>query len=212
MDKAGKITADIVLALCASLTLGFLIYREYKTSMIAVVQGGEWIAPRSVVTELEAMDSKRRRAIDPDRMTGVHANETCSLYLVNIRNKGKHKTVNTQMTMPTALHWEVSWLSEGGEKQTKQYSQAQLIILPGIQSDRDVDVKVWAACDPSRSHTRKMKITQDDGYSARLHIRLPVWPWAQCLSQHIRKVLWIGIILAIVLVTWWRKGHSLESV
>lgn len=204
MDKSGKITTDIVLAVCALLSLGFMIYKHYATSMIAVVDGGQWEAPQSVVTDLKAMDGKRRRAIDPNRMNAVDANDVCSMYLVNIHNKGKHQMQNPQMSVPTALHWEVSWEDTKGP-QKEEYSVRETIALPAIECMRGVDVTVWAACEATRKNAKNILVTQDGYGEARLDIRTPVWALVQSLSQHIRKVFWFGVILVVVVAMWRRK-------
>jgi hypothetical protein len=208
MYKSGKTTMEVVCgiltALAALLGAGFMIYMEFRSSMIAVVDGGHWKAPQSVVTDIEAMDVNEMTARDPNRMTAEHANETCSLLIVKIHNPWGNKTENTKMSVPTALHWEVLW-DEGKEKE--QYSDTTLISLPEIQGGRHVDVKVWAACMPIRSYIKKIEITQDRGRPARKDIRTPVWSCVQCLSQHMSKVvkicafvLFIGLLALIYIL------------
>lgn len=202
MHRSGKTTLEIVCAIIAALAallgVGFMIYLEFKRPLIADVDGRDWKAPKSVVKDLKAMDVNKIAAMDPNRMTAEDAYNTCSMYVVNIRNRGKHKTQHTTISIPKALHWEVSWKTDHGKK-TKKRSNTTLITLPDIDCGRNVDVRVWAACDPTRQHAKEMKITQGSGYSARLDIRTPAWPLALYLSQRTSKVVKICVICAIVL-------------
>ncbi len=198
MDKSGKVTMElvcrIIAALAALLGIMFMIWLEFRRSMIAVVDGGHWKAPKTVVTELKAVEVNKIKAMDPNRMTAEDAFKTCSLYVINIRNRGKNKTQNTQISMPKALHWEVTWESDQG-KQTKNRSNTTLMTLPDIPCERYVDVKVWAACDSTRSHAKEVEITQGYGYSARKDIRTPVWSSVLYLSPRMSKVVKIYVII-----------------
>ena len=200
MDKSGKVTMElickIIAAFAASLGIMFMIWLEFRRPMIAIVDGGPWKAPKSVVKDLKAMDAKKIIKMDPNRMTAEDACKTCGWYVVNIRNRGKHKTENTKISIPEALYWEASWISGEGEgEKTKTLSETILLPLPEIDSGRHVDVKVWVACDANRSHAKKMQITQSNGYPARLDIKTPIWPSALYLSQRMSKVVKIYAII-----------------
>jgi len=199
MHKSRKVDlVNICLLIIAAATFLLTLYLEFRSSMIAVVDGGNWEIPQTVVRELRVVeDVNETIAMDPNRMTAKDALKSCSLYLINIRNKGEHKTENTQISMPRAVHWEASWETEDGEK-TKNRSNTTLITLPDITCGRDIDVKVWAACKPTRSHAKKIKITQDYGH-ARLDIKAPVWSSALYLSQRMSKVVKICVIVLVII-------------
>lgn len=211
MDKSKKKTTDIVVAVCALLTLGFMILIEYRTSMIAIIKGGPWQAPQSVKTDLKAADGLRNRAIDPNRMTAADANGVCSMYIVCIHNKGKHTMKNPQMSVPKALHWEVSWEDTEGP-QKEEYSVRETISLPAIECMRNIDVTIWSASEATRPNAGKILVTQDGHGEARLDIRTPVWERVQSLSQHIKKVLWIGVILVVIVLVMWRQRGALAAI
>lgn len=169
MDKSGKITVGTVAAIIAALAALFtawLVYNDADKPLIADVDCVHWKAPQSVVTELRAMDGKKGgaggSAVDPNRMTGVDANDVCSMYTVTIENKNRDSTKNTQMTILTAVHWEVSWMSTKGP-QRKVYSGNQLIPLPDILHGDKVYVKAWSSCKAGRPTENEVRIMQESG-------------------------------------------------
>ncbi len=205
MEKSTKKITDIIIAGCALLTLGLVVIIGCKPPMIAVVEGGVWKAPGSVVADLETIDGKRKRANDPNRMTAADANGVRGMYLVCIHNKGKHSMRNPQMSVPKAVHWEISWEDTNGLQKT-EYSERETITLPVIECMRDIDVAVWTGHEVTRLNASKILVTQDGHGKARLDIRTPVWELIQSLSQHIKKVLRIGgMLVAVVLVIWRRQ-------
>lgn len=205
MDKSGKTTLEIVCMITvvvAPLITAVLACKKATKPLMADVNSMHWEAPQSVVTELKAMDGKKSgTAIDPNRMTGVDANEVCSLYLVNIHNTDKNTTTNTRMFIPTALHWEVSWKSTKG-LQKKEYSRTELIPLPDIPSGMNVSVKTWAACKAARPSMKEILITQKRNYPAHLNVITPVRAPFQRLDQLMPTDRWyfipVGIGIALI--------------
>jgi len=185
MDKSGKITVGTVAAIIAALAALFtawLVYNDAEKPLIADVNCVHWKAPQSVVTQLRAMDGKKGgTAVDPNRMTGVDANNVCSMYNVTIENKDRDSTKNTQMTILTAVHWEVRWMSTKGP-QRKVYSGNQLIPLPDILHEDKVYVKAWASCKAGRPTENEVRIRQEQGYNRLGKIR-PVRASMQRLDE-----------------------------
>lgn len=206
MAKEKTSTVHVVLALCALSGVVFAILK-YRTPMIATVKGGFWEVPESVEIDLKATGGRT----DPNRMTAGDANDVCSMYLVCIYNKGKDAMVNPQMSVPRALHWEISWKDDLSGPQKEEYAARDMITLPPIACMRDMDVTVWAASEPTRSNAKKILITQDKHGNARLNLRTPVFQFVQYFHEHTRKMLWISIILAILVLATLRKLGKLGA-
>lgn len=207
MSKFEKIMSLLEVVFLGIVSVGTLVtlvqmHLDAQKNLIAVVECVYWKAPQTVVTDLKVMEINKITAMGPDRMTAEDACNTRSLYVVKIHNKAENVTENAKIAIPTALYWEVYYKTEESQKRPTSYVGRELISLPGIQSGTEVDVKVWASCDTTRSHAKEILITQDHGPPALLELKTPVRASAQLLNQNIRIVLiliFVGIGLVAIM-------------
>ena len=188
MYKPRKITIQIVIGLMGALgTLitALVMIKESTKPLIADVNCVCWKAPQTLVTKAKLED----------------ANNLCSMYTVNIYNKDKYATEETQMSIQRALYWEVAWKDDKGP-QKREYSGNELISLPDIQSGRNVNVKAWATCKAARPSKKEIQITQKRSYPARLNVITPVRASVQFLDQLIsRTPIYFLVFFGIALIS-----------